>query len=310
MNNSDNTESGLPKGVGLTAFNVARGRAAETRRADRLFEDPLAEEFVIATTSHSAGSPEQTDSHTTTGGTINIASILDDYVPIRTRFFDDYLRDACEAGCRQVVILAAGFDTRAFRIEWPQGVRLFELDLPDVFVFKERVLASRRATSTCWRAVVPIDLREDWPVALVDAGFRPGEATVWLLEGILMYLAENDRDSLLDRVGGLSAAGSRLALEAPAWTIPESLVPSLARGMIDQPTLARLRSLTESAQSDASVADLIAWLAGHGWRAQRFSAQEKFAMYGRTVPPAIAALLGTTPRWLTTAKRVQLANPL
>ncbi|MCL4534090.1 MAG: SAM-dependent methyltransferase [Bacteroidetes bacterium] len=309
MGDSGKPGQDLPKGVGLTALNVARGRATETGRADRLFDDLLAQEFVIAATPESAESPEKIASQAKEGGTINIASILDDYVPIRTRFFDDYLRDACQAGCRQVVILAAGLDTRAFRLTWPQTVHIFELDLPDVFAFKERVLSSHHAAPACRRTIVPVDLREDWPAALLDAGFQPDEATAWLLEGILMYLTENERDNLLEWVGDLSTAGSRLALEPPAWTIPASLVPSLTLGVIDQPTMARLRALTVAARSDPSVVDLIAWLAGHGWRARRYSAKDQFTAYGRTLPPAIAAVLGATPRWLATAERAQLANP-
>ncbi len=289
--------------MGSTAMNVARSRAAESRRADRLFDDPFAREFVLAASPEPAEPPGDTARQPSVGEAVNLASVLDEYVPIRTRFFDDYLRDAGEAGCRQVALLAAGLDTRAFRLVWPEGVRLFELDLPDVFAFKERVLASRHATPACQRHVVPVDLRGDWPAALLDAGFRPDRATVWLLEGILMYLAEDERNAVLEQVGGLSVSESRLALEPPGWTIPASLLPSLARGVIDQSALTQLRALTEAAQSDPSVRDPLAWLAGHGWKGRLHGAKEQFASYGRSLPPLVEVMLGAAPRWLATAER-------
>jgi methyltransferase (TIGR00027 family) len=264
-----------------------------------LFNDPYAQEFVAAATPGLVKPTEQT----TEGETVNIASILDAYVPIRTRFFDACLHNACQAGCRQVVLVAAGLDTRAFRLTWPSGVRLFELDLPDVFRFKERVLHALNATPACWRATVPADLREDWPAALLGAGFQPAEATVWLLEGILMYLTESERNHLLERVGDMSISGSRLALEPPGWTLPASLVSSLAYGAIDRPAMTQLKSLMVSAQTDASVVDPVAWLTGHGWNTRLYGAREQFAAYGRPLPPALETLLGAVPRWLALAER-------
>ena len=303
MNKRENPEPGLPTGVGLTALNVARARAVESRRVDRLFDDPWAQAFVTAAGSIEAQSPEPMALPTAAGAPIQLASMLDEYVPIRTRFFDDCLRDACAADCRQVALVAAGLDTRAFRLAWPPGVRLFELDLPEVFRFKEGVLSAHHATPACLRTVVPVDLRADWPAALVGAGFRPTEATAWLLEGILMYLGERERDQLVERLSDLSRAGSRLALEPPGWTIPASLIPALALGRIDPADLTQLKSLTDAAQADASVADPMGWLASHGWTTRLYSAKTQFAAYGRTVPPAVEALLGATPRWLATAER-------
>jgi methyltransferase (TIGR00027 family) len=112
-----------------------------------------------------------------------------------------------------VVILAAGLDTRAFRLTWPAGVRLFELDTPEVLTFKEQVLAERDATLACQRVAISTDLRQDWPAAVVQAGFHSGEPTAWLAEGLLMYLTQDECDQLLDRIGQLSAPGSRLAIE-------------------------------------------------------------------------------------------------
>lgn len=132
---------------------------------------------------------------------------------IRTRFFADYLIKAAGDGIRQLVLLAAGLDTRAFRLPWPDGVRLYELDLREVLRFKDRVLAARTVIARCERTVVPVDLREDWPGVLIDAGLQTGEPTAWLAEGLVIYLTAAETVDLLTRLGQLSAASSSLAFE-------------------------------------------------------------------------------------------------
>jgi methyltransferase (TIGR00027 family) len=106
---------------------------------------------------------------------MDIRPMRDAYVAIRTRFFDDALIGACADGIRQVVTLGAGLDARAFRLPWPDGTRVFELDVPDVFDFKERVLADQDAKARCECVVVRVDLRLDWPAALHALGFRDDE---------------------------------------------------------------------------------------------------------------------------------------
>src|SRR5262245_54924437 len=165
--------SQLP-GVSRTAVWVASLRAAETRRADKLFDDALAREFVSA----AGGAPE-----TNPVGTV-------DFLAIRTRFYDDRLLAACAEGIRQVVLLAAGFDARAFRLAWPAGVRLFELDLPELFGFKETVLTAGGAIAACARVIVPADLRGNWADALEDAGFDRSARTAWIAEGLFPYLGD------------------------------------------------------------------------------------------------------------------------
>ena len=135
---------------------------------------------------------------------------------IRTRFYDDYLTGATRAGCRQVVLVAAGLDTRAYRLDWPAGVRLFELDSPEVLVFKEAVLGGLRAVPRCDRAAIGTDLLGDWWEALLVAGFRPEEPTAWLVEGLLIYLDAAQAGALLARISALSAPGSRLSCEVQA----------------------------------------------------------------------------------------------
>lgn len=193
----------IPDGVGRTAIGVARVRAHESTRRDRLFNDPYAAAFVVA--------DGRRDLAVTAKPSPGLIAMVRHLV-LRTRFFDDYLLAAAESGCRQVVVPAAGLDTRAFRLDWPAGTRFFELDMPAVLAFKERVLAEQGAQPAGPRTVIAIDLREDWATALTSAGFDPTAPTVWLLEGLLVYLDSDDVEAILTTVTGLSAPGSRLAL--------------------------------------------------------------------------------------------------
>ncbi|MBW0008839.1 MAG: SAM-dependent methyltransferase, partial [Pseudonocardiales bacterium] len=158
-----------------TAWGNALARATETQRADRLFSDPLAQCFVAAAGSEipfltAQETPPPRESTPPAG----IMALIGDVIVIKTRFFDEYFHRVCAAGCRQVVVLAAGLDTRAFRLDWPAGVRLFEVDLPEVLEFKEQVLITQAARPACERIVVPADLRENWPTALRNEGFDVG----------------------------------------------------------------------------------------------------------------------------------------
>ncbi|MGH3773421.1 MAG: SAM-dependent methyltransferase [Pseudonocardiaceae bacterium] len=143
----------------------------------------------------------------------NFWTVMAGYIGIRSRFFDEYFRDACTTGVRQVVILAAGLDTRAFRLPWPARVELFEIDQPNVLEFKDSVLAEQGARAGCARHVVPIDLRADWPGALLRANFDPRLPTAWLAEGLLGYLPGTAVEALFAHVHRLSAVGSWFATD-------------------------------------------------------------------------------------------------
>jgi methyltransferase (TIGR00027 family) len=133
---------------------------------------------------------------------------------VRTKFFDEFFIDAAQAGIRQGVILASGLDARAYRLPWPAGTTVYEIDQPQVIEFKTRTLAELGAKPTTCRHPVAIDLRDDWPAALHAAGFDPDEPTAWSAEGLLGYLPPEAQDRLLDTVTALSAPGSRFATES------------------------------------------------------------------------------------------------
>jgi methyltransferase (TIGR00027 family) len=138
---------------------------------------------------------------------------MTDLLTARTRYFDDFLADAAGAGLRQVVILASGLDARGYRLTWPKGTMLFEIDQPAVLAFKAAMLADLKAAPTADVRVVPIDLRHDWPAALRDAGFDAAKPAAWIAEGLLPFLPSDAQDRLLDNITALSADGSRLASE-------------------------------------------------------------------------------------------------
>lgn len=246
-------------GVGATALAVARVRAHESARHDGLFVDPYAAAFAATASppDRSGESPERAA----------VRRALAFQVVIRTRFFDDYLLDACANGCRQVVLLAAGLDTRAFRLDWPGDVRLFELDLPDVQRFKADVLATSAAAPRCERTVLSADLRDDWSTALVAAGFEPSGATAWLAEGLLVYLTADDAAHVLTEVGTVSAPGSRLALERGAG----------ACSLRDRDAATEVTSLWQGGLGS----DPVTWLDANGWHSRAHDLTEVAASYGR-----------------------------
>jgi methyltransferase (TIGR00027 family) len=260
--------TGNVSGVSRTAIGVAWLRAKEHARLDRLFEDPYAGAFV-----RRARDTLARETGSSRGGALG--ELFGLHVVLRTRFYDDYLLAAAEAGCRQVVILAAGLDARAFRLAWPAHTRLFELDLPDLLEFKEQVLAGH--TPRAERTVIPVDLREDWPAALTGAGFRRDEPTAWLIEGLLVYLSPDEASALLTAVGDLSAPGSRLACEH--------------RGKGSEQLLAKVAATPEmhgvlAMWKGGLGTELAGWLTGAGWRVRTHDGEALAARYGRDDPGA------------------------
>lgn len=264
-------------GVGRTALGVAGLRALESRRPDRLFEDPYAKAFVEAGRAllpeipDSVKDTEESDTEESNSDK-SVGALFYAHVVVRTRFYDEYLLRAVEAGCEQVVLLASGLDTRAFRLPWPHGVRLFELDLPEVLEFKERVLAAESAVPSCVREAVPVDLREDWSARLLAAGFRPGTPTAWLVEGLLIYLSHDEAARMLTTVGELSAPGSQVSFEQRAKG--SNGVAARARAL---PSARGLTSLWKGGLGTEGAT----WLAEHGWRTTVHIQSALAADYGR-----------------------------
>ncbi|MFG2965946.1 class I SAM-dependent methyltransferase [Streptomyces sp. NPDC048288] len=253
-----------------TAVGVARVRALETARENALFHDPLAKAFAAAGGLWPT-SPPLPDDEAARRRRLGVAfSIV-----IRTKFLDELLRQASASGVRQVVLLGAGMDSRAFRMDWPEGTRLFEVDTAVPLDFKASVLRQERAVARCERITVPVDLREDWPGALAAAGHDPAEPTAWIAEGLLIYLPEDAVELLLARIGAQSAPGSRMGLTLGSRGVIERF------GADAEPGSAA--SMWVSEMPD----DPVAWLAGHGWDADTHTLRERAAAYGRPIntPP-------------------------
>jgi methyltransferase (TIGR00027 family) len=217
MPRTDNDTWDLATSVGATATMVAAARAIATKADNPLIDDRFAEPLVRAVgvdflTKLAAGELAAADvDDDESGWKLEHMPVA---MAVRTRFFDAFFRDGTQAGIRQAVILASGLDARAYRLDWPADMTVFEVDQPEVIAFKTSTLAGLGAEPTTDRRTVPIDLRHDWPAALIEAGFDKSQPTAWIAEGLLGYLPPEAQDRLLDNISALSAAGSRLATEA------------------------------------------------------------------------------------------------
>ena len=204
--------------VGSTAVMVAAARARETDSADPLIRDPYARLLVAgAGTGMWENFLDDSLAERIAEADPQAAAIFDNmlgYQAVRTLFFDTFFADAAAAGIRQIVILASGLDSRAYRLDWPAGTVVYEIDQPKVLEYKAATLAQHGAQPSAVRREVPIDLRQDWPAALTAAGFDPARPAAWLAEGLLMYLPADAQDRLFGQITELSAPGSRLSVEA------------------------------------------------------------------------------------------------
>lgn len=196
----------VTRSVGATALAVAAARAAEAERPDPLVVDPYARALVDAA-APGLPLPRGADDD----GGVGWRALVD-MMAIRTRVLDAALLAAAADGVRQIVAPAAGLDARPYRLAWPDGTSVYEIDQPEVLAHKQLVLGATAARAR--RVAVPCDLRDDWPGALRGSGFDPGRPTAWLVEGLLAYLPPEAEADLLARVDELSAPGSRVALEA------------------------------------------------------------------------------------------------
>jgi len=275
--------------VGATAVMVALARARETSSDDPLIRDQFAEPLVSTpelegvrtqVASWWAGDPDD-DVDAAVG-----AQQMINYQAVRTHFFDEYFTHAVGAGIRQVVILAAGLDSRAYRLAWPDGTVVFEIDLPKVLEYKAETLAQHGAEPTTDRRPVAVDLRHDWPQALRDAGFDPARPTAWLAEGLLPFLPADAQEAMFDSVDELSGSGSRVAVEI--FGADEE-----KRKEAEEKWKA-LRAKREARGEDTSFnpfdlwfdhggrSEPADWFAAQGWTTESVSARDEATRLGRT----------------------------
>jgi methyltransferase (TIGR00027 family) len=287
----------ITESVGATALSVAAARAVETASDDPLIRDQFA--YLLVST---AGQPWARlasslewigdDDHGRRAHRLSI-----DYQAVRTHYFDSYFAGAVAAGVRQVVILAAGLDSRAFRLEWPAGTTVYEIDQPQVVAYKTTTLESAGAAPTAERRTVQVDLRDDWAAALTSAGFDPSQPTAWLAEGLLPYLPAEAQDRLFEILTGLSAPGSRVAVEAFSLGAADNEARRIARRARFDRMRQRLgldinvETLTYQEGDRADAAD---WLTEHGWHVSAVSNADEMARLGRAIPADLADEAFTT----------------
>jgi methyltransferase (TIGR00027 family) len=270
----------LASSVGATATMVAAQRALSNREG--LIDDPFAEPLVRAVgldffTRALDGEIELED----VDPEFNMRRAAEG-MTVRTRWFDTLFTDAATAGVRQAVILAAGLDARAFRLPWPDGTTVYELDQPEVIDFKTKTLIDLGAQPKADRRTIAIDLRNDWPKALLDNGFDASQPTAWIAEGLLIYLPPEAQDLLFDRINELSAPGSRVATEH----IPDVTMFSDERSQ-------RITDRLKKYGHDIEMGDLIyhgershviEYLTGHGWDVTSQTMREAYAANGFEFP--------------------------
>jgi methyltransferase (TIGR00027 family) len=278
----------IASGVGVTALAVAACRAVETLREPPLVRDPYAAAFVSAARYPvpMPVTPQQADEDQTFPW-----PAFTGYVGVRSRLFDEFFAAAAAGGLRQAVILAAGLDTRAFRLDWPPGMTAYEVDAPLVLGFKDQVLADAGARPRCTRHTVLADLREQWTAALREAGFDPASPAAWLAEGLLVYLGDEDKARLLTRVHELSAPGSLIAIEHMSAGIDSMRAYAAFR---DGPEAHNVDfDVTALWPHDQSV-DPVPWLARRGWSVTVDPMAEVAVRYGRPLSGTLPGGMLTT----------------
>jgi len=263
--------------VGSTALFVAAARAIAARRPDALAVDPYAEVFLRAAGAEWAalidGDAEQRRDHPLYSADFGRTFV--EFQAARTRYFDDYFEAVTGAGIRQIVILAAGLDARAYRLAWPDGTVVYELDQPRVLEFKRDALAANGDKALTDRRAVAVDLREDWQMALRDNGFDPTVRSAWLLEGLLIYLPAAAQDELFATIDALAAPGSRISIEqfSPPDQADNPLAWQSDAAASDWTSLIYDEPRSEVAQ----------WFSEHGWDAERTELIDYLRAAGRDV---------------------------
>ncbi|MGV0994110.1 MAG: class I SAM-dependent methyltransferase [Mycobacterium sp.] len=259
--------------VGSTAVMVAAARAKETQSPAPLIRDPYASILVAGAgtgvwENFLDDAMQQRIADADPDAAAVFANMLS-YQAVRTHFFDAFFADAAESGVRQVVILASGLDSRAYRLPWPAGTVVFEIDQPKVLQYKAETLAAHGVTPVAELHEVAIDLRQDWPAALKQAGFDPSRPTAWLAEGLLMYLPAEAQDRLFEQITELSAPGSRVSAEAVRHHDEQRRAQMRQRWekMADNIGIERTVDIQDLTYNDAHRAELTDWLNSHGWTA-------------------------------------------
>jgi methyltransferase (TIGR00027 family) len=292
---SENDTWDLASSVGATATAVAASRAIASEGPNALLNDPWADPLVRAVGIDTFiklidGKIDRADDPLLNRQAMN------EQITVRTRFFDDFFIEATRSGIRQVVILASGLDTRAYRLDWPADTVVYEIDQPEVIAFKTQTLANLGAEPAARRRTVAIDLRDDWPSALAEAGFDAQKPTAWSAEGLLVYLPPEAQDRLFDHIVALSASGSRIATEhMDLRSIPTDWAHRLTERSQRLGSNINLAELFYTGERNTAAE----YLATHGWRVDIRTTENAYAAHGFEVPEDELASFGEASGYLT-----------
>ncbi len=284
MTRSDQDTWDLASSVGATATMVAAARALASDGPNPIIDDPFAAPLVRAVGLdffHRLVDGDILGSAAYEGSAKDLA-LETDSIAVRTRFFDDFFLNAARDGVRQAVILAAGLDARAYRLNWPSGSVVYEVDQPKVVEFKSAAMENLGATPAVNRRTVSIDLREDWPAALRRSGFDATQPTAWSAEGLLMYLPPEAQDRLFDNITELSAPGSKLATEYH----PDSGATMTQRAQEFSDRWAKFGCDIELSGLffEGERSNVVDYLTERGWRVTSRPRRDLFGDYGLQFP--------------------------
>jgi methyltransferase (TIGR00027 family) len=280
--------------VGATAVMVASARAAETASEQPLIRDEFAQ-MLIDGPELAALVAKMSTTYTADPELEAVRAHMVNYQAARTHFFDAYFRAAAAAGIRQHVILAAGLDSRAYRLDWPAGTSVYEVDQPKVLEYKAATLAAHGVQPVVDRHEVPADLRFDWPKTLRGKGFDPAQRTAWLAEGLLMFLPGEAEDRLFTDIDALSAPGSRVCIEdftfddaaREAYEKRRAKTDELRRRLGDE----NVFDPGDLWYTEDERCDPAAWFDTHSWRVEALAGRDYLTQVGRPLPeePNVAA---------------------
>ena len=292
---SDDDQWDIVSSVGYTALLVAGWRALHAMSPRPLVRDEYAKAFIAAS------QDPYLVGLLANPGTSEDETAFPRLYGVQTRFFDDFFASAGDAGIRQAVIVAAGLDSRAYRLKWPHGTTVFEVALPKVLQFKARVLGEQGAAPKARRIAVAADLRTDWPTPLKAAAFDPQRPSAWSVGGVLPYLTDDAQTTLFTRITELCAPGSRVAVGALGSRLDREQLAALEA---DHPGVSMAGDVDFSALTYERRTDPAEWLAARGWDVEPVrNTLELQARYGMTPPEVDAKIDGFMQSQYITAIR-------
>ena len=267
--------------VGSTALFVAAARALEAQKPEPLVLDPYAEIFCRAVGGEWSdlldGQASGSHGRQLLGGDFGRHFVS--FQAARTKYFDAYFAKAVAAGVRQIVVIAAGLDSRAYRLPWADGTVIFEIDQPKVLDFKRGVMAELGDSARADRREVAVDLRDDWPQALVDSGFDRSAPTAWIAEGLLIYLPETAQEQLFAGIDALSSPGSWLAVEE-GRPMPRQVLEAKRQQETEDGDAGMFFTLIYNEQ----IAPADEWFGARGWSASPTRLPDYLSSVGRPIP--------------------------